>query len=106
MTSSPHWFAGLPEDRQPSGIAASDPRAELLRKFAKALAPLHAELYRLAGDNDRMRELVGAVVEAWTHWIDTRPDEWAEGPDDPVEQALDDAIGALGRVAVPERYDG
>jgi hypothetical protein len=52
-----------------------------------------------------LRKLAAAVVDAWTRWIDTRSAEWMNSPDDPDESALDDAVGDLGRVAVPERYD-
>lgn len=57
------------------------------------------------GDAARLRELTAVVVDAWTLWIDTRKPEWAYEPEDPATETLDAAIGKLGRVAVPDRYD-
>jgi hypothetical protein len=56
------------------------------------------------GERDRLVELAQDVVRAWTRWIDTRSDEWMNAPDDPAEDALDNAVGDLGRLAWPEHY--
>ena len=64
----------------------------------------YAALKDAREERDRLREASWAVVQAWTQWIDTRSDEWMNAPEDPDCEALDEAVGDLGRLAFPERY--
>lgn len=108
MTERAGWFATHPVTQEQVHVVTR----EWFDEEAAELRRLRVELENAFNMRDladekagRLRTLTGTVVEAWTRWIDTRKPEWAYEPEDPATEELDEAVGALGRVAVPERYD-
>ena len=59
------------------------------------LRQLEDDLAVAEAERDRLREVAKRVADAWVQWIDTRSNEWTHSPEDPDEEALDEAVQAM-----------